>query len=118
MRTETRQVTVEREVYIADDGTEFEDEDSCNTYEMEQVAVSLPMYDDKYKRTDDPDLCTYVELLTYADLRKFRQLCKYCGCYTTGLDDLGLYMAGYDGWLNLTTIIREIEKEKQNEKIH
>lgn len=44
MKIEPREMTVTKELYIADDGTEFEDYDDCGEYEMGLIEKNTQVF--------------------------------------------------------------------------
>lgn len=115
MKTEVRKVEIEREVYIAEDGTVFEDEDECVDYEYEANEKSLNLYDPEYNKTDFEN-CHFVDLCTDEDVKKFESVCKVYGLSSRGADKPGLYMwnkcYGPDNktWANLEEIVANLLK--------
>lgn len=118
MRTETRQVIVEEEVYIADDGTEFDSPEDCEAHEIRSLAERLKMYNYSGIATDDIDECWYVKLDTFVAAENFIEVCKYDGVSFKGIDGPGVYVytegsygRGTVAWTNITKIIEHIESE-------
>lgn len=112
MRTEFKKITVEREVYIADDGTEFEDEDDCQGYEFNLKLKKFTMYGQKLNETDSLDYATYVYLGTKELVDEYAALCKYYGITFLGLNEPGLYM--YTEWMgcrwsNITDVVEKFK---------
>lgn len=108
MKTEIRKVTVEREVYIAIDGKEFNDKDDCESYEYELLEKKLQFYDDKCGKSD-LDSCTYVKLISEQDVADLISICAYHGISCEGISSAGIYMYdNYNGWLNITEVISNI----------
>lgn len=112
MKTETKEITVSRTVYIADDGREFVDRDDCEGYEMKLLEKSIACYNDKFEKTSF-ETCTYVVLVTDQDVENIELVCEYFGYCAEGFDGPGLYMY-YDGysknehWINLDEVISHI----------
>lgn len=119
MRTEYRKVTVEQEVYIADDGTEFLDEDKCQDYEFEKLRKTFECYDHEYNDAD-VDTAMFVNLPTEAIVKNFHEVCGVYGTVSDGVDKPGLYIyTEYQGgcWFNMDEAIMRIrEKEKRNDQ--
>lgn len=115
MKSEIRKVTVEQEVYIADDGTEFSTEDSCEAYEIELKEKALTFYDGNFTRVDF-DSCMYVRLDTLEQVNWLREICEWNGVTSEGLDDAGVYLyldaSRRERWLNLTPVIEYMTKEE------
>lgn len=112
MRVETKKVTIEQEIYIAKDGTEFFSEDSCEQYETKLIEKSLPMWDHKLEKTDDLDGCWYIRLATKEDIRDMIVACKWYGITIRGIENVGMYMYtdGRDEhWVNLTELMVKLE---------
>lgn len=79
MRTETRKVTVEQEVYIAEDGKEFDNDGDCECYEARLAGKRLKMYTHKYTKTDTVEDCYLVKLNSWVDAEDFIKLCRLDG---------------------------------------
>lgn len=111
MRTEFKKITVEREVYIADDGTEFEDEYECEEHEFNLKCKHFTFYDAKFNVTDSLDCAFYVHLATKELVDEFAALNKWFGTTTKGLDEPGvyMYMDRLDGWENITNVIKKFK---------
>lgn len=106
MRTELREVTVKQEVYIADDGTEFMDEEECVDYEFNLLEKTLDIYNSNYEKVTDVESCHIANLHTSADVKNFIKACEVYGIIDDGIDGPGLYMYGYsDVWVNLDDIV-------------
>ena len=109
MRTEFREVTVKQPVYIADDGTEFEDEEDCQEYEFNSLEKSLMLYDENCEKTDKVDECYFVNLVTDVDVQHFIEVITNYGTVVKGIDGPGLYMYGpIDSWINLDDVVVRI----------
>ena len=112
MKTELREVTTTKEVYIADDGTEFEDDDECEAYEMDCLAKTIKFYSHDLDESD-LDQCTYMKCMTQTAFDNVLKLCDYQGLTTEGLCGPGIYM--YQGisdkWVNLNDLITAIQDE-------
>lgn len=122
MRRKTKTITIEQEVYIADDGKEFDDEDDCIGYEMSLIATQLNMYTHKSVRTNSVTNCWYAKLNTEEEVSSFINLCKFDGISHKGIEKVGLYMyteGGYgygnEAWTNLSEIIKSIEESEDTE---
>lgn len=116
MKTETRKVTIEQTVYIADDGREFMSEDACTDYEFELLEKTFNCYDGTYNKSK-PEDCTYIDLPTAEDVERFKQYCDIMDLIDDGLDTPGLYMFdnryyAKEHWLNLDEVIVCIRGEK------
>lgn len=118
MRTETRQRVIEEEVYIADDGKEFDDEDDCKAYEVTKACENLKMYNYSGIKTNNVENCWYVKLDTFTDTMTFIEICSYDGVSHKGIDGPGVYMyteggygSGNTAWTNISKIIEHIESE-------
>lgn len=122
MKVKTKKIIIEQEVYIADDGKEFDDEDDCRGYEMSLVAARLIMYTHKRVRTNSVTNCWYAKLDTDEDVSSFINLCEFDGVSHKGIDKAGLYMyteGGYgygnEAWTNLSEIINSIGESEDTE---
>lgn len=121
MKTETRKVTVEQEVYIAEDGTEFEDLDECEAYETRLIGKHLIMYTFAHDPTDSVEDCWYVKLDTREAVSDFISLCRYEEVSPEGLQEPGVYMytEGCYGrrnntWTNIAKIFDILNGGTQN----
>lgn len=117
MKTETREVKQLVEVYISDDGIEFDNEEECRGYEMECLEKTLSFYDQEF----DPcglDACVYAVLKTQEDVDALIRLCAYEGIHVPGLrrDKPGIYMYTYrfgkDEWVNISEIVDRLRGER------
>ena len=122
MKTEIRKITVEQEVYIAEDGKEFEDADECEGYEMSILANRLDMYTHRCVKTNSVTNCWYVKLNTEDEASMFKRLCDFDGVSCKGIDKVGTYMyteGGYgygnEAWTNLSEIIKSLEESEDTE---
>lgn len=116
MKTEIRKVTVEKEVYIADDGMEFEDEYDCEAYEMRLIGKRLKMYDYKFEKSCSAGDCYYVKLDTNKEVDWFIALCRYEGIASKGINGPGTYQyvegtygRSKEAWVDLNDIISKLE---------
>ena len=108
MKTETRVVTIEQEVYIAFDGTEFTCEDDCEGYEYKLLEKRLQCYDHNCAKCGF-DICTYVKLVTEEDVNNLIEVCNYCSIKTDGIKEPGILMYTHDGkWLDITRVVANI----------
>ena len=122
MKISTKQITVEKEIYIAEDGTEFDDQDHCEAYENSLIGKRLKMYSYDYSPCESVDECCYAKLGTEEDVQAFVDLCEYDGISHRGITTPGLYMYsegryGFanEAWVNLSEILRHLESEDANE---
>ena len=112
MKVETREITITKEVYVADDGTEFVSEDECKLYEITLAESKLAFYDGNYEKADF-ESCTYVKLITDEDVENMHKVCEYNGVSSEGIRGPGLYMyvnafANRDYWANITEAVSAI----------
>lgn len=112
MKIETRKVMIEQDVYIAEDGTEFEDQDDCEAYETRLIGKRLKMYTHSHIRTDRTEHCWYAKLDTQEEANDFITLCKFEGITALGVQGPGVYMYtegtygnGKDAWTNLSVLV-------------
>lgn len=110
MRSEIRSITIDKEIFIADDGTEFNTEWDCEKHDAILIENSLKFYNGLFEESD-LDSCTYVHLRSAEDVSKLIRLCDFDEITTDGLDDVGVYV--YDQhknrWINMSESIRKIE---------
>lgn len=114
MKIETRKVLVEQEVYIASDGTEFDDESECEAYELQIVEKQMLFFDSKFKRTTVRH-CMYAVLRTDEEVKQIKRMCELWRFVDKGLDKTGVYYWA-DCWINLSEIMENIEREIRNEQ--
>lgn len=114
MKIEMREVKVMQEMYIADDGKEFDDYDECMDYESGLRMSQIKMYDFNRNTTMFVSMCEYVNLVTESDVDAFIYKCRLSGINTVGLDKPALYMwEGICGtWINLDQVMVDIRGGK------
>lgn len=106
MTRKTKKVTVEQEVYIACDGTEFEDEDDCIAYEVELTEAKFEMYNHLLHKVDSISECYYVCLNSADNVNQFIDCCKYYGITTNGIRRPAIYAYDdRDSWINLNSVM-------------
>ena len=115
MRIEKRKVTIEKEVYIASDGTEFEDEDLCEGHEYTLIENRLGFYD-REGYSSSIDRCSYVYLTTKEEISDFLSLCKWTGITSRGIESEGLYFYTDKGWINISNPVKKILKGAKNDQ--
>ena len=116
MKIETREMTVQQQVYVANDGAEFVSEEECVDYEFRLLEESLKLYDSKYNKVDNVDSCYCADLTTEADVKSFMRACITYGITTEGIDEPGIYIyCSYDNWVNIDKVISHIRGEKKDE---
>ena len=105
MRTEEREVTVTKTVYIADDGKVFYNEKYCWEYEYQLKEKTLKMYGANFEKADVAS-AAYVHLATPEEVSLFKDVSKYRGFGTDGVNEPGLYILTPDEyWVNITPAI-------------
>lgn len=114
MKIEVREVKVMQEIYIADDGKEFDDYDDCMDHERELEKSKIAMYDRDRNRITDFDACIYVNLITGSDVDTFIWLCASEACTAHGINKPGIYMWDnyYEVWVNLDQVMIDIRGGK------
>lgn len=117
MRTETRKVLVEQEIFIANDGMEFTRQFDCERHEYSTSMSALRMYDTDGQRTTSWDNCWYVDLETKDDLDAFMMVSDFEGSITNGIDPnvLGIYMYNdaEQVWINVNKVINNIMSDRK-----
>ena len=115
MKKEIRKVTVEKEIYIAYDGTEFDDPDDCEVHEILEKASAINMIDYRGFKTTSIDDCWAVNLRSFVETENFIALCKYCDVSSKGVEGPGMYIytegtygARNDAWTNISTIMEAL----------
>lgn len=117
MRTETREVLVEQEVYIAEDGKEFDNEDDCHSHEMTIMERELKLYNTKFQRSN-LDRCWYAVLENEDDVKRFIELCNYDGITLQGITKPGVYMYNDRQWVPISELcdtLTNLAKENTND---
>lgn len=121
MREETRQVTIDSVVYVADDGREFTNADDCEAYEMRCAAKVLKMFNFVGAPCTQADDCEVVKLTTKREVETFIRLCRYDGVSHRGIEGSGVYIytEGAYGKANIawTEISGIIDRLKEREDI-
>ena len=119
MKQITKQVTVEKTMYIAEDGTEFESKLSCELYEKGFWEKSLAFYDFRFEKSN-LDKCSYVCILNDKDYNTMKKLCDFEGVSEKGIENKpGIYMyeERRDAWVNISEAVDKITaKEKENDQ--
>lgn len=119
MEVKRKEVVIIKDIFVACDGTEFEDEDDCIDYECKLAENKLSCYDEEFEKVD-LDGCDYVDATTEESLKLFRELCKHYGFDQTGISGIGLYWyePKSDTWVNISQIMSNFEtcKKKEHEE--
>lgn len=91
--------------YLADDGTRFEDEDECRSYEREtkfkDYKNDLVLFNCEERVIKDVDRigeAVTAMIKTAEALEYFEELSEYYGCCTDGVSGCGLYQWDDDRW--------------------
>ena len=113
MKIETREVTVTKKVYIAEDGEEFFNESECEAHEMDLIASRIRMYDSDLDRTDDAGHCIYVKLATEGEVEEFKKLLDCYGYIRDGIEkpSIYLYIDEWSEWIDIKKVARAINNE-------
>lgn len=118
MKEITKTVTVEKIIYVAEDGTEFDNRYDCQRYEAKLWEDSLIFYDNTFEKSNLEE-CTYICILSHEDYNALVKLCDFEGISSKGIEDKpGIYMyeERRDGWINISEAITRITaKEKEND---
>lgn len=90
-----------RKLFIADDGTEFEDEYECEEYEFinEFKDNNLVMFSSNKSRItsiEDFNNCNFIIIKSQADLDKLIKYCDSYGCRYGYPKEIGCYYYDYD----------------------
>ena len=106
-------------LFIADDGTQFNDRNDCEKYEKRNVARDeevflneLFMYDNSGKRVYIPVLATYADIRTNDAVGVFFALADNDGTSTAGIEKPGKYIFGIGGntWTSYEVLKKCFEK--------
>lgn len=107
MEMKQKQVTYIKTIYVANDGTEFDEQDECEAYEMRLIRNSFEFYDEKFKESTLGS-CAYAKIKTVEDAVKFLNVCEYEGITTKGIERDGIYMYADNRWYNITEAVSNI----------
>jgi len=108
-----------RTVYIADDGTEFDDEDDCFAYEQERNLDNgkHTFFDNGLKRIKEFKDCEdvyYVYIENEKDVEETRDfLSNYVGVYSDNISHEGLWMYDtlVDNFVDIDDKMARLENE-------
>lgn len=119
-----------RVVYIADDGTEFNNKIECESYEYESniknnTIIMLNEEGDKLDSSNDMNIedCYYIKVKTNKDLEILQEIYEYTG-FTVPYEIGEFYYGKNDSWYLIDNRIKELKdelnklkniKEKMNE---
>ncbi len=103
-------------IYVADDGTQFDNEHECENYEFQKninasslIALGLDKKIIKLNETNIED-CYYVKISTEKDLKIFNELNNYAGvCLVDSVGEF-YYDFNSDTWENLNEEIEYLEE--------
>lgn len=109
MKIKKKKVEVTQIVYIADDGTEFENKDDCEEYETRKLGEGLNCYNSDFNKVGFEE-CIYINLITEEDVETAKRLCDYYSVTDNGLDKPGVYRyideyCDSEQWLSLDDVI-------------
>ena len=109
MKIEKREVVVTKEVFVAFDGMEFDNQDDCMDHEYRITEAKLSFYDYKFKKSI-LDECAYARLDTEEDVKLMISLCDYQGIVSKGIVNPGvyIYVDRGDYWINMSEAIKHI----------
>lgn len=109
-------------VYIADDGTEFDNELECNEYEhkcnMKNCGiVMLDVNGEKLEVTDENyEKCMYIKITNNKDLEIISQMSYNIGSYSKPEEFGEFYWDDSDEWYLIDDKIEELENELEELK--
>lgn len=99
--------------YISNDGTEFDNEEACSSYELEKQLSFITMYDRERNPIHNVYHCRFVKLINETCVSTFEEVLKIRDLNTYGLDKPGVYMWASDGeWVNLDEVMIAIRGGK------
>ncbi len=90
MKKIIKKVEVEKEFYIANDGTEFEDEEECVAYDMNFLCQNFETYDEDFNKINF-ESATYVVIHSDEELDDIERVCEFNGWTYDGLTETGLF---------------------------
>lgn len=84
-------------LFVADDGTQFDDKTKCTKYERvlkmnSLIGKELIMYDVNGREVSDPSTAIYVDIRTESARELFIEIAYYCNVPTTGIRSTGRYI--------------------------
>ena len=116
MKIDFKEIKVTREIYIAEDGTEFDDKDECLEHEMRLYEKTIKFYDANFDNADF-STCIYADLPNNDAIQALVELCNYERMPISGLENPGIYLYDDDAhwhkgnvWVNLTEGMAKIKK--------
>ena len=114
MEVKHKEVVIVKDIFVAYDGTEFEDEDDCIDYECKLAENKISCYDENFEKAK-LDSCYFVDATDEESLTLFKALCNHYGYSENGIEGVGLYryMDKGDYWLNISQIMSNFEKCKR-----
>ena len=117
MKIEKREIVVTKEVFVAFDGMEFDNQDDCMDHEYRITEAKLSFYDYKFKKSI-LDECAYARLDTEEDVKLMISLCDYQGIVSKGIVNPGVYIYSNDRsgdcWVNMTETVNRIMEVPKN----
>ena len=90
MKTITKKIEIEKKFYIANDGTEFEDEYECVAYDIGLLYKNFETYDADFNRVD-LGIAEYLVVHSNEELDDIKEACIFNGWTCEGLIEVGLY---------------------------
>ena len=90
MKTIIKRIEIEKEFYVANDGTEFEDEYKCVAYDMGLLYKNFEAYDEDFNRVDLGS-AEYLVVHSNEELDDIKKVCIFNGWTCEGLIEIGLY---------------------------
>ena len=117
MEVKHKEVVIMKDIFVACDGTEFEDEDDCIDYECRLCEKKISCYDENFEKAE-LDSCYFVDATDEESLTLFKSLCNHYGYSENGIEGVGLYryMDKGDYWLNISQIMTDFEMAREEEK--
>ena len=114
MEVKRKEVVIMKDIFVACDGTEFEDEDACIDYECRLCEKKISCYDKNFEKAE-LDSCYFVDATDEESLTLFKALCNHYGYSENGIEGVGLYryMDKGDYWLNISQIMSDFENCKR-----
>lgn len=116
MKIDFKEIKVTREIYIAEDGTEFNDKDECLEYEMRLCEKTINFYDGSFNKSDFAS-CVYADLPNSDAIQALINICDYERMPISGLENPGVYLYDEEAhwhkgnvWVNLTEGMAKIKE--------
>lgn len=101
MKIKTITKVVETEIYVAEDGTEFDSGEACADYEITKMEESMELYDYDFDKSDF-DGFVYANIRNQTEVEYFHELCRYYGVrFKNGITGPGIWLYADNDFINI-----------------